>query len=123
MLSSGITWILANRYFSCSYIRVGEEKANSAASDAKGTAKEYEHRASAKGQSCVDQARNLTAYLLERSQDIITYGQQKAEEAKESAKDTAGKAEGKAKNFKDNAQANAQVNGGDRPGFSIQANL
>jgi len=65
----------------------------------------------------------LTAYLLERSQDIITYGQQKAHEAKENAKDAAGQAEGKAKNVKDNAQANAQVNGGDRPGFSIQANL
>ena len=119
---------------SSSYIKVGEEKADNAASqakgsakdaasDAKGTAKQSERRASAKGQSYVDQARNLTAYLLERSQDIITYGQQKAHEAKENAKDAAGQAEGKAKNVKDNAQANAQVNGGDRPGFSIQANL
>lgn len=115
-----------------SYIKVAEETADEAVSDPKGTGKEAEQKVKAKSQTYVDQARGLTAYILERTSDIITYGQKKAEEAtsemngqKSEAKSYVDsvKQNSKAKvdEVKDKATSETQTNG-DRPhlAFSVQ---
>lgn len=114
------------------YIKVAPAKAENAASDAKGaakgaandakgTARDAQNRIAAKGNSYIDQARNLTAWVLERSQDIVTYGQQKAAEAKDAAEGKAGEVKDSAKSAANNFSAEAKANGGDRPGFTISA--
>ena len=117
----------------CSYVKVAEEKAHEATSDAKGTAKNAEQKGKAKSRSYIDQARGLTAYVLERSSDIITYGQKKAgeaaneldgktSEAKSYADSVKEGTKAKAGEAKDKAAGETQTNG-DRPHFAVSVQL
>lgn len=106
-----------------SYIKVGEEKVQEGAEQAQGEIKKGQHNASAHKQTYVDQARNLTAYVLERSEQVITYGQKKAQEAVDQAKGQAKSAKDQVNGAVDDASAEAHGHSGSRPGFTISANL
>lgn len=115
------------------YVKVAEEKADEATSDAKGTAKDAEQKGKAKSRSYVDQARGLTAYVLERTSDIITFGQQKAGEAADELNGKTSEAKSYADSVKQNGKAKVgeakdkvsdetQTNG-DRPHFAVSVQL
>lgn len=98
-----------------SYVEVAEKKTDEAASDAKA-------KTDKKTASYIDQARGLAAKLLKTSQDLVTYGQQKASQAAQAAKETAGDAKQSAENVKDGAQAELNGNGG-APHFELNVRV
>lgn len=83
--------------------------------DPRGTAREAKNKAIMQGDTMVDQARNLSAYVMEKSRDIITYGVEKKDEAKSQVKRNAGQAREKA-----TAETGTKE---DRPHIAVSAQL
>jgi len=119
------------------YVKVAEKKGEEAVHDPKGVAHQAKNKAILQGDTVIDQARNVSAFVMEKSRDIITYGVEKKDEAKDQLYQGAGEAKDQMRRGAGEAKEYAQKNAGeardraaaetgtrnDRPHVAVSAQL